>query len=277
MGGQHLAELLNRQGSGSYSDHDRNLLEIFADYIAIAIQNVLDGKLAYEYAKRDNLTGLYNDRYLHSALEVAIGDCRGSGADLALLFLDLDYFKRVNDTHSHLAGSQVLREFGQMLRRRVAESGAVVARYGGDEFVVVVPHAGRAEAMALAESLREEVRRAVFCSEPGEIQHQPLHLRGLTCSVGVATLHRTIPSDADLATILEVGESICPGAMPHAASERLGLDAVPFPYKMTTICFVGPSAYVPIHSAMTLFPEDFAARVTSRPIRTSIPVLAAGS
>jgi NADH-quinone oxidoreductase subunit F len=84
-------------------------------------------------------------------------------------------------------------------------------------------------------------------------------------------------TDTDLATILEVGESICPGAMPHAASERLGLDAVPFPYKMTTICFVGPSAYVPIHSAITLFPEDFAARVTSRPIRTTIPVMAVGS
>ena len=62
--------------------------------------------------------------------------------------------------------------------------------------------------------------------------------------------------------------------MPHASSERLGLDAVPFPYKMTTICFVGPSAYVPIHSAMTLFPEDFAALVTKRAERRSIPVMA---
>jgi NADH-quinone oxidoreductase subunit F len=63
--------------------------------------------------------------------------------------------------------------------------------------------------------------------------------------------------------------------MPHAASARLGLDATPFPYKMTTICFVGPSAYVPIHSAMTLFPEEFEARVTKRIERTSIPVVAA--
>jgi NADH-quinone oxidoreductase subunit F len=82
-------------------------------------------------------------------------------------------------------------------------------------------------------------------------------------------------TDADLETILQVGESICPGEMPHAASERLGLEAHPFPYKMTTICFVGPSAYVPVHSAMTLFPEDFAARVTKREVRTMIPVSAA--
>jgi NADH-quinone oxidoreductase subunit F len=66
----------------------------------------------------------------------------------------------------------------------------------------------------------------------------------------------------DLEMLLEVGESICPGDFPHASSERLGLGPVPFPYQMTTICFVGPSAYAPVHSALTLFPEEFAARVS---------------
>ncbi len=84
-------------------------------------------------------------------------------------------------------------------------------------------------------------------------------------------------TDADLETILEVGESICPGEMPHASSEKLGLTAYPFPYKMTTICFVGPSAYVPVHSAMTLFPEEFESRVTKRKIRKMIPLSVAGS
>ena len=82
-------------------------------------------------------------------------------------------------------------------------------------------------------------------------------------------------TDADLDTIKEVGQSICPGTMPHAASTRLGLEAVPFPYKMTTICFVGPSAYAPIHSALTLFPEEFEAKVTTRAERITIPVSAA--
>ncbi len=79
------------------------------------------------------------------------------------------------------------------------------------------------------------------------------------------------PEDLDL--LYGVGESICPGAFPHAASERLGLEAVPFPYKMTTICFVGPSAYAPIHSALTLFRDEFEAKIKPR-IR--IPVSAAG-
>jgi len=82
-------------------------------------------------------------------------------------------------------------------------------------------------------------------------------------------------TDADLDTILEIGGSICPGEMPHAASERLGLEARPFPYQMTTICFVGPSAYVPVHSAMTLFPEEFEALVSTREVRTMIPVTVA--
>ena len=81
-------------------------------------------------------------------------------------------------------------------------------------------------------------------------------------------------TDADLAQLVEVGTSICPGDFPHASSKRLGLDAVPFPYKMNTICFVGPSAYAPINSALVLFPEEFAARVTKR---TMIPVTAVGA
>ena len=78
-------------------------------------------------------------------------------------------------------------------------------------------------------------------------------------------------TDADLQQLLEVGAMICPGDFPHASYSKLGLTAVPFPYKMTTICFVGPSAFAPVHSALTLFPEEFAARVTKR---KSIPVTA---
>ncbi len=79
-------------------------------------------------------------------------------------------------------------------------------------------------------------------------------------------------TDADLAQLVEVGTSICPGDFPHASSKRLGLDAVPFPYKMNTICFVGPSAYAPINSALVLFPEEFAARVTKRKMIPVSPV-----
>ena len=80
-------------------------------------------------------------------------------------------------------------------------------------------------------------------------------------------------TDADLQQLLEVGAMICPGTFPHAANEKLGLTAVPFPYKMTTICFVGPSAFAPVHSALTLFRSEFEARVKKR---VTIPVTAVG-
>ena len=71
-------------------------------------------------------------------------------------------------------------------------------------------------------------------------------------------------SRADLDQLLEIGQSICPGNFPHAASSSLGLEATPFPYKMTTICFVGPSAYAPVHSALTLFRDEFEAKIVER-------------
>ena len=81
-------------------------------------------------------------------------------------------------------------------------------------------------------------------------------------------------TDADLQQLLEVGAMICPGDFPHAANEKLGLAAVPFPYKMTTICFVGPSAFAPVHSALTLFRSEFESRVTKR---VTIPVTSVSS
>ncbi len=193
-----VLELINRRNSREFSEQDRHLLEIFASYISVSIQNVLDGRHALEVAKRDNLTGLFNDRYLHIALAQAIATCLADGRDLAVLFLDLDYFKRVNDTHGHLAGSQVLREIGRLLRKNVPEPDAIAARYGGDEFVIALPGSGLSTAVALAESIRKQIIGSVFCSEPGEIQLEPLSLTGITCSIGVATLKRHLQKGMSL-------------------------------------------------------------------------------
>ena len=111
------------------------------------------------------------------------------------------------------------------------------------------------------------------------------------CREGATWLERILErvvaglgTERDLDQLLEVGQTICPGAFPHAASESLGIEAVPFPYRMTTICFVGPSAYVPVNSALTLFRDEFEARlikrtaipVTAIPV-TAVPVTAAGA
>ena len=188
-----VLELINRQDAPEYSEEDRNLLRIFAGYISISIQNILDGRRAQELAKRDNLTGLFNDHYLHVALTRAIERSLDSSQDLAVIFLDLDYFKSVNDTHGHLAGSQVLREVGHLLKSHTrAHEGGVAARYGGDEFVLVVPRAGTAEAVDLAEKIRNDIVHTVFCDKPGDIQRETLNLTGITCSIGVATVNQHV-------------------------------------------------------------------------------------
>lgn len=190
-----VLELINRRDGSGFSQQDRNLLEIFAGYISISIQNVLDGRQAQEIAKRDNLTGLYNDRYLHIALSETIRSCRTDDLDLAVLFIDLDYFKRVNDTHGHLAGSQVLREVGHLLRTAVAKLNGIPARYGGDEFVLLLPGCDLDGAIDLAEEIRAKVVGSTFCAQPGEIQPDALHLKGQTCSIGIATLKQHLTDD----------------------------------------------------------------------------------
>ncbi len=206
-----VLELINRQQIGEFSNEDLNLLEIFAGYISISIQNVLDGRQAQEIAKRDNLTGLFNDRYLHIALSRAIARCRRENSDLALLFLDLDFFKRVNDTHGHLAGSQVLREVGQLLREETPFPAAIAARYGGDEFVIALPGFDIEGAVLLAEEIRNRIVENAFCAKPGEIQPDPIHLTGLTASIGVATLRRHLADEMSVerckSTLLRLSDS----------------------------------------------------------------------
>ncbi len=193
-----VLELMNRQGSDRYSADDRNLLQIFSSYISISIQNVLDGRRAQELAKRDNLTGLFNDHYLHVAMSRAIEKCLRKRRDLAVIFLDLDYFKQVNDTHGHLAGSQVLREVGHLLKAHMRDHEGIPTRYGGDEFVLVIPEIHIDEALDIAEGIRNSIVENNFCDTAGEIQREALNLTGLTCSIGVATLERHVEADIEV-------------------------------------------------------------------------------
>jgi diguanylate cyclase (GGDEF)-like protein len=205
-----VLELINRMDALGYSQEDLNLLEIFAGYISISIQNVLDGRQAQEIAKRDNLTGLYNDRYLHISLADTIRRCQDENLDMALLFLDLDYFKHVNDTHGHLAGSQVLREVGHLLHRKVSRLG-IPARYGGDEFVLLLPGCDLDRAIDVAEEIRSEIVATTFCAGTGDIQPDPLGLKGITCSIGIATLQQhlepDLPLEAKKSTLLRLADA----------------------------------------------------------------------
>ncbi len=197
-----VLELINRLEGKAFTQRDMTLLEIFAGYTSFMLQNALDAKRAQELAKRDDLTGLYNDRWFNVRLNEAIGDARKSGKEAVLIFMDLDRFKVINDCHGHLAGSQVLREVGFILKRAVKQENATVARYGGDEFVMILPETKLQEGVEVCESIRDAIASTTYLSGEWGFSMPPLNLHGiLSASIGIAQfipdLKSTQPVDQD--------------------------------------------------------------------------------
>lgn len=183
-----VLELINRIDRPSYAESELKLLEIFAAYISTTLQNVLDANRYREMAKRDDLTGLYNDRYFNQRLTEEVHRAEENGTECGLIFLDLDHFKQVNDTHGHLIGSQTLREVGLILARAVPGEEPTVARYGGDEFVIIVPDRDLDATQAIAEDIRGRIGRALFRIEEGADESGVMLQPGtITASVGVAS------------------------------------------------------------------------------------------
>ncbi len=182
-----VLELVNRADGQAYTARDLALLEIFARYTSVSIENLLDAQRAAEMARRDDLTGLYNDRFFNHRLTEELVRADVTSSSVALLFLDLDDFKSVNDTHGHLAGSQVLKEFGLLLRQVVPQECGVSARYGGDEFVVILPDHDLVAALAVADNVSRALATTRFLRGSFSWADGPVHWqRALTCSIGVA-------------------------------------------------------------------------------------------
>jgi diguanylate cyclase (GGDEF)-like protein len=148
---------------------------------ALTLDTTLHLRRAEALSVTDDLTGLYNSRYLNQVLRREAKRASRSGRPLSLLFLDLDGFKSVNDRHGHLCGSRALVEAANVIRGCARETD-VTARFGGDEFAVVLPETGREGALAVAERVRERVAAHSFLRVSDGLD---IHL---TSSVGVATL-----------------------------------------------------------------------------------------
>ncbi len=189
-----VLELINRSDGKPYSERDMRMLEIFARYTSIAIENLLDAQRANEMARRDDLTGLYNDRFFHHRLSEELIRADVTRSTLALLFLDIDNFKSVNDTHGHLAGSQVLKEFGFLLERAVTAEDATIARYGGDEFVIILPDHDLEMACEVASAIQDELASTRFLQGSFSWAERPVYWpQPLTSSIGVAVYPHHVP------------------------------------------------------------------------------------
>jgi diguanylate cyclase (GGDEF)-like protein/PAS domain S-box-containing protein len=148
-----------------------------------------------ELAVRDDLTGLYNTRYLYQALETLITSSAAAGGAFSILFIDLDRFKRVVDSRGHLNGSRAIQEVAATIRSCL-ESPAWAVAYAGDEFVVVLPGLARAAALEKAHHIQTCIRETRYLGTTGRIAR-------LAASFGVATY----PDDArDLESLLALGD-----------------------------------------------------------------------
>ncbi|MBN1897281.1 MAG: GGDEF domain-containing protein, partial [Spirochaetes bacterium] len=143
-----------------YTLEDLDFLRMLSSPIAIAVNN----SITYNMAITDSLTGLYNRNFLFFVLEKEVNKCQRYNSPLSLLFVDLDYLKKLNDVHGHKIGDACLQELAEQIKKATRDSD-IGARYGGDEFVVVMPNTGIEGAKAASNRLLTSIKeRTLKCN-----------------------------------------------------------------------------------------------------------------
>lgn len=170
----------------SFDDEEVTLLRSIANQAAMAIGNAQMYHRTKELSIHDELTSIYNRRFLRNRLEMEWSRSKRFDHPLSVLLMDIDHFKQLNDTHGHLYGDQVLKQVAKVLLRSVRRVDTV-ARYGGEEFVVVLPKTKKAKAVEVAKKLRRAIEQTRFPNLSPEAEGPRV-----TISVGVSTF----PDDA---------------------------------------------------------------------------------
>lgn len=170
--------VLGAKRRGAFGDAVRPTLEVLASHMAVSLANARMVRKLEEMATTDGLTGLFNKRMLLEAAGQKLIAATRFKRKLSVLVIDIDFFKKVNDTYGHDIGDIVIRGLADVLRkaRRATD---ILARFGGEEFIVVCEETDEKGAMLLAERIREELQATTFKTPKGPIQ--------VTCSIGIAT------------------------------------------------------------------------------------------
>ena len=163
----------------AFAERDAQVADLFAGQVAIALDNSRRVKVMEMQAVTDELTGLYNRRAFADMGDKEVERARRYQRPLSLILFDIDHFKNVNDTYGHPVGDHVLQVLTRLVTR-TTRSTDIVCRFGGEEFIVLMPEAGPEEGQAMAERLRQEISRMTIVTAGGTLS--------LTVSLGVADL-----------------------------------------------------------------------------------------
>jgi diguanylate cyclase (GGDEF)-like protein len=174
-----VIELVNCLGRESFRAEDIPILKSLADYAAIALENARYVQRIHELTITDDCTALYNARHLNFVLDAEIYRSTRYGYEFSVIFLDLDHFKQVNDTHGHLVGSKLLWMIGDLIKGHLRLIDYAF-RYGGDEFVVLLPQTTKQNSLMVVRRLKDLLNSNVFFGDEG------LNIK-VTASFGVAS------------------------------------------------------------------------------------------
>ncbi len=189
--GSHVHGVLAVAGRDStFSAGDSDLVASTAEQISLALERYRFLAVVQRQASVDDLTGLYNHRFLMDSLGQQVALSERLGAPLAILMMDIDHFKSLNDTHGHHAGDLALSTFAQTVIANVRRAD-LTARYGGEEFVVLMPNTSAREAFVVAEKIRVAVAATAVELPDGDRVH-------LTVSLGVAAYPEDTADAAEL-------------------------------------------------------------------------------
>jgi diguanylate cyclase (GGDEF)-like protein len=174
-----VIELINCLGRESFRKADIPILKSLADYAAIALENARYIQRIHELTITDDCTALYNARHLNFVLDAEIYRSTRYGYEFSVIFLDLDHFKQVNDTYGHLVGSKLLWMIGDLIKGHLRLIDYAF-RYGGDEFVILLPQTSKQNTLMVVRRLKNLLKSKVFFTE------ENLNIN-VTASFGVAS------------------------------------------------------------------------------------------
>jgi diguanylate cyclase (GGDEF)-like protein len=185
-----VVEAIRNEESGTFDALDEQMLKELTRIASTALNNSLRFARTERLYMQDDLTRLYNSRYLRQFLDNEVKRSRRYGSPVSVAFIDLDGFKGVNDRYGHRVGSETLREVADLLAVSVRETD-VVARYGGDEFMIVLPETDAKKALGTVERIRQRLADQLFNGGSGHHFH-------LTASFGIAACPDHAQAMADL-------------------------------------------------------------------------------